>query len=896
MKSKIHKVLFVLFCTGLLAQSSGIAQNLVANADFEEASGSFNQWTTASGTTLSLEGTDHYATLAGENGVLLQKISTITAGSLYTCTFYFKSIKSKQTTGYGFAIETDVTLSLPTFTVGASNLKSFCESNNGQWITLPADVPEQNVSKAITIQLPSNASAIYVCTGTKGAIAELKIDSITLFAPKLTEVEIQVKNKKNDAPIENAEIQIDGITGILYTNVDGKAFVNVPELSNTYSYTVAKDWFKKASSSFTVSENTPISVVLLDSIEEVKKVVTRISKYGDNATPYPLFGHLWNSNLAYNTAQINTLTSALDYIVGGGGVEKNAGISNKLHAANPDFQIILYQGGWTQNASAVEDKKTELQYYRCGTLRTNIDESSTSFSISAPTDNKGLGLLASEPGKFTTWIRIGNELIKVVSVSSTSNYPITVTVERGLDSSIATAHTSGSTVTAPLYGTAPVPGGDNSKLSYFTTVFGSRKALLKENILDGLTNYNLDGIWIDILVGWLDAKSMLGTNYTLWNHKTEKVLSSSEIISYTKDALNDLYNETYARIGYFPTIYGNNVLYSTTLNSADRGYLMVKNQTYPRGLDGFCHENSWGHMNDSENNIDNDGDPIQSADKFISVGQNDRYLEWYMGDTWIKNNKAIALLAQNNLPNQPMTINAGYKNQWFASDLTDEIRYNFNKYAYVSYLLCVDVKPDSSISCRMGISPMVNNGSTLDVNIEPFFYYPIGVPTQKNAYNNFTNYRVGSHNLFARTFSNGVVLVNPYATDMTTPVTVASITGVDNLFTNPEDETFVSSVMLKSRESLILIKTDSIPTNTASTKTETARFNVYPNPVNNMLTINLKESTRINHNVEIYSAVGLVQKTTLHFNAKTLDVSALNAGVYFIRIEGITGVKKFIKR
>ena len=96
--------------------------------------------------------------------------------------------------------------------------------------------------------------------------------------------------------------------------------------------------------------------------------------------------------------------------------------------------------------------------------------------------------------------------------------------------------------------------------------------------------------------------------------------------------------------------------------------------------------------------------------------------------------------------------------------------------------MCVNVAADSSISCRMGISPMVQNGSSVSIMVEPFFYYPIGIPKVSKSYAAFTQYRVGSQNLYARQFSNGIVLVNPFQTDMSVSVPLSQIAGIDTIY------------------------------------------------------------------------------------------------------------------
>lgn len=880
-------------------------QNVILNNDFEASGGSLNDWQYTSGTTLKIEGTDHYASVVGENGVLYQKITNISPGLPYVCTINFKSLVLKQTTGYGFAIEKGAPLTIPTFTIGATNLRDFCNNNNGLWTQLDTATgtteSDGSVTYSYNITIPSDATAIYICLGTKGAVAKLDVNNVAFQKdPNIKEVKFQINDTSNN-PVQNAEIQIQGFSFSLLTNALGQAVTNLI-LNTNYNVSVLKDYFIINNSLLTITPSTSTVVIQLEDLVEIKDVQTRISEYGDNLTPYPIYAHMWNGGLNFSAAINQKLTDNFDYIIGGGDINNmQANVVDALKALDDKFQVIQYQGGWSQKASLLNNEKMNLLYYRAGTLSSAIDASQTTFVINAPSDNKGLGLVASETNNFTTWIRIGGELMKLVSVSSKTAYPITVTVERGFESTTPISHTAISTVTAPVYTVIPIEGGNNSNLSYFDPVFGPRKNRLKQNAIDNARFNNKDGIWIDILVGLLDAKSMTGGNYTLWNHDKNQVLSSSDINLKTKDAMNEIYNGFYARLGYYPVIYGNNVLYDQNYNSGSRAFVMEKTIEHPRGLDGFCHENSWGHMSDDSGGIDNDGNPVSTNDiyRVVSKYNNGRFLEWYMGNTWIDRCKTIALLAQRELPNQPMTINAGFKNQWFAYDLTRQQRYDFNKYSYASYLLSVEVDNNNKISTRMGISPMTDDGSgNLDVVVESFFLYDIGIPTETNSYSNFTNYRVGSNNLYARQFSKGLVLINPFNAGMSQSVSISTITGTNDIYLNPEEgNNPVTTVQLGSREALLLLKD-----NTASVEDNTKNaVSVFPNPANTHLQIKSKLlnqfTSKIVH-VELCNLLGQSKRMQAKsFNGLlNLNVSTLSPGMYIIKIKDLNFTSKFIKQ
>lgn len=906
MKKVLFLINILVFCITYIASG----QNIILNNDFDENGGSLNSWTYTTGTTLANINGANVASIAGENGVLYQKITNITPGKPYVCSINFKSIVAKQTTGYGYAVEKGVPLIVPTFTSGATNLKDFCTNNSGSWTVLPgitgAIEADGSETKNFDLIIPADAKAIYIGIATKGAAAKLEVNSVTFQTNLNTkDVSFVVKDVLNK-PVGGAEIKINGLSNPIFTDATGKAKVTLTINANV-NYTVLKDYFQLYSGKLLVTENTIDVPITLSGLVQVKDVQTRISEYGDNATPYPIYAHFWNSGLNFTPEMNQKIVTNFDYIIGGGDVSGIANSTlnvNALKAIDPKFQVINYQGGWGQKASSLIGQEMNLLYYRVGTLGTALDATTTSFVINAPSDSKGKGLVASEANNYTTWIRIGNELMKLTYVSSKTIYPITVNVERGLRGTTPTNHLSDATITAPLYTVAPIEGGNNANLSYFDPVFGARKNRLKSSTINFATSHNVDGIWIDILLGFLEAKNMIGGTYTLWNHEKESLMSSQDIVFKTKDAMKEVYESFYARMGYYPVIYGNNVLYDLNYTTSSRAFAMEKTTEHPRGLDGFCHENSWGHMSDVSGNVDNDGNPVSSSDIFRVAGKNNngRFLEWYMENTWINNCKAIALLAQKELPNQPMTINAGFKNQWFAADLTNELRYSFNKYCYASYLLSVHVDSQNKISSRMGISPMtVDASGKLDVNIEPFFTYDIGIPVQTNVFTNFTSYRVGTNNLYARKFSKGLVLVNPFSTNMSESVLISDITGnTTDIYRDPENNNqIITTVSLNSRESRLLLKESilSLVSDEATIKS----ISIYPNPANNQLIVNFGNNKTINsQNVKVFifnTKGALVSKTksTKVNHSINLNISNLAAGSYVLKIDGIKENIKFIK-
>jgi len=77
---------------------------------------------------------------------------------------------------------------------------------------------------------------------------------------------------------------------------------------------------------------------------------------------------------------------------------------------------------------------------------------------------------------------------------------------------------------------------------------------------------------------------------------------------------------------------------------------------------------------------------------------------------------------------------------------------------------------------------------------------------------------------------------------------------------------------------------------------ELSKLSVFPNPTNNTLNFNMGDAASIN-DISIIDVTGKVFKAKFDLNAKTIDVSDLQAGVYFVRFasEGQSLTKKFIK-
>jgi len=83
------------------------------------------------------------------------------------------------------------------------------------------------------------------------------------------------------------------------------------------------------------------------------------------------------------------------------------------------------------------------------------------------------------------------------------------------------------------------------------------------------------------------------------------------------------------------------------------------------------------------------------------------------------------------------------------------------------------------------------------------------------------------------------------------------------------------------------------------TEKEIASANVYPNPTADVL--NISTAVNTNYSVVVYDAIGNIVMTkdiTTQDSAKSIDMSTLNSGIYFVRITGenIQSVKRIVKQ
>ena len=78
-----------------------------------------------------------------------------------------------------------------------------------------------------------------------------------------------------------------------------------------------------------------------------------------------------------------------------------------------------------------------------------------------------------------------------------------------------------------------------------------------------------------------------------------------------------------------------------------------------------------------------------------------------------------------------------------------------------------------------------------------------------------------------------------------------------------------------------------------------ANFAIYPNPADNVLNISLNNTNELPETVKVFNTLGqaVVTKSVTNSSDLNVNVSSLQKGIYFVRIENETtsGVVKFVK-
>jgi len=516
-----------------------------------------------------------------------------------------------------------------------------------------------------------------------------------------------------------------------------------------------------------------------------------VARFNDNKTPYPVYAGIFATIPRWNNNELRNLGQNFDALYGSYG-DIDSLKANIVKQENPTFQFIRYIGNWSvsdRHGSAIRDielnHSDDIMYYRMANLATTLDNTDTTFII----DDK-LGIISASTAadsalasyrQGNTWktvvcIKIDNEMMRLNSASGN-----TLTVTRGFRQTKPEKHKTGSAIICPVYSN----GLNSGRLGYRHAEAGLwRWQIILNSIIDEYKRTG-GGIWIDIIVGNLSVTAMNGQAVPtdrVWNVQQNRPYLPDERTKYAGIGVKMMQDSFKAKFGHYPVIWGNNMMFPTSLTDQRIG-LLLQTPEKPRPLDGFAQENAFGSYGTGGN----------SGKEYYEVKYNE----------WLKNIQSIMFMGEQKLSARPLSLDGGIDNAKLALEPTT-FRHRVQLFAYTSYLMAVKVEPDDRIFTAIGFTPIVGSSNTnCTLLVEPFLQWEIGRPTETRLSGNVLGYKLPGSKIFMRRFENGVVFVNP--SDSTTEsISLNQLNIKQTLYHPDQNNSIIKTIVLPPKNGMIL--------------------------------------------------------------------------------------------
>ena len=442
-----------------------------------------------------------------------------------------------------------------------------------------------------------------------------------------------------------------------------------------------------------------------------------------------------------------------------------------------DAQVYL-AGNLTQAISAV-DTKLELCLgipNCCGRYATPL----------VPSTQTNGSYSDYEGSRYVTFMRVKDELMKIVAVETYPNPDPEIdpekgakcqrlTVERGLDGSNPQAAAKGAAVLAPLYVHTPIWGSDpkaSGRLSYQADYQSDYAWSSLANFTVGaVQQLGFDGAWFDSYSPSEVANGADpgGLKVSIWNLATGRPYTPREAMDAQKERLQKVWHSVHAQLGFFPTIWANNF---ENWANATKGSgvekpgdveLMVSSTGF-KPFDG-CSLESWSGAAQKRNG--------EGATCWPQTGDiSELSFRWNDAETWVSRTNTMIDAALKNLSVAAMTESAGCQSQ-IQTYWPIKFRVQLDLMHYASYLLTV-AHAGGTVAAATG--PLLGTtaffaadtrgdgqarGMSRAMLWEPYTW-DLGAPT--TVHSNVTMYDVTvgeGPSVYVRYFERAVVIVNP---------------------------------------------------------------------------------------------------------------------------------------
>jgi hypothetical protein len=521
---------------------------------------------------------------------------------------------------------------------------------------------------------------------------------------------------------------------------------------------------------------------------------------------------------------------------------------------NHKHAIAMAVVAWIQQAITAEQTQFTVfkasfkggKFYRIGD---DIPVAIVSSTVSG--DNSATDLTGTK--NFVFWIRLGDELMKVLNFDKTTGV---VTVVRGFNGTIPTSHAANNFVFAPIY-IGSVEGvtfhGPLSKNGNVGLRYAMDPRITDAFILRGLRaleimNKGLDGIWLDIFTpGFYNQADCLAGRVQAWDF-TKKAVYGLDEWRYLQEVKAKYFQDyIYENKGKYPVIVGNNQQPEGYFEGSGGTKLyMMPTEVKPIPIEGMCNESVFRRT----------------------------------GADWKAAMRMFLDAAKFDLPVMPIMGDAGANGQRDEWPDTPE-RDRKERYSYATFLLAVE----KNSKMMMGTYPFYKNSAgTPFFRIHKQYYYPLGDPSETLIYSNFENYKIPGTGVYKRNFSNAMVLVNPG--------TLTENFALGKEYLDPDNGTWVSSISMPPATGKILLLDYSVDVK----QQKSVSYAVYPNPAKDFVNLKTDFNLNGNHSWELYDITGkLIDKRPINVNETRISLEGLADGIYCLYVNEDAQISQIVK-
>jgi hypothetical protein len=416
--------------------------------------------------------------------------------------------------------------------------------------------------------------------------------------------------------------------------------------------------------------------------------------------------------------------------------------------------VLVYMGGFTTNPGGA----TEIEKgYRAAVamidvtaLAAAVDASASQVQVGIPQDGE-LPIQAStanltdprDNAKYCFWIRIDDELMKVLAVDTKSGV---LRVQRGFESKAA-AHAAGATVLAPVYlgnrqqldavrHTNSWPGGPDY-LRYALDPQSEAAQRFKAELIVDLMKSGYDGAWLDtfqpVPYNLCDALGRKVPYY--WDFHGQRRYDFDSYLAALQQFLGGVRQKIKESVGREPVLAANSISGSY----AQGGKKLLAGPDRPALLDGgYCFEDSY----------------ISPRGSRGKRGMLQATFNPAKPDLWLRNVENQADAARDGLRALCMMGPAGYVAAYINPSL--ENYEQLLRFSWCSFLLTVTQQRTTQFGLPLLITERESKVEFLPLS--EMFYAPIGDPLDAN---DIGKLKLPNSPCYLRKFTGALVVVNP---------------------------------------------------------------------------------------------------------------------------------------